>query len=137
MRIEDAAAMLQFGRDFARTLSLGDIVAIDGPLGAGKTVFCKGVLAGLGFAGDVTSPTYTIVHRYDPPDVRLSVSHVDLYRIDNPDEVEELGLFEGDSVTLVEWAEQYSPLAAMARYRLRIVPDGDGVRAIELNGMRN
>ncbi len=132
MRVESEAEMLQFGRDFAGKLKPGDIVGIDGPLGAGKTVFCKGVLAGMGFVGDVTSPTYTIVHPYDPPDVRLSLAHVDLYRIENPEDVDELGLFEGDAITLVEWAEQYPPLAAMAHYRLRITPDGENGRMIEL-----
>jgi tRNA threonylcarbamoyladenosine biosynthesis protein TsaE len=137
MRVESEAQMLQFGRDFAGKLVPGDIVAIDGPLGAGKTVFCKGVLAGLGFDGDVTSPTYTIVHQYDPPDVRLALAHVDLYRIENPQDVDELGLFEGDAITLVEWAEQYPPLSAMAHYHLRITPGGETAREIEMHSMRN
>jgi tRNA threonylcarbamoyladenosine biosynthesis protein TsaE len=124
--------MLAIGQDFSALLVAGDVVAIDGPLGAGKTVFCKGVLAGLGFAGEVTSPTYTIVHQYDPPDVRLPLAHVDLYRISNPAEVDELGLFEGQSVTLVEWAENYPPLAKFARHKIRIVPDESGARTIEI-----
>jgi tRNA threonylcarbamoyladenosine biosynthesis protein TsaE len=130
MRIESEAEMLAFGRDLSARLNAGDVVAITGPLGAGKTVFCKGVLAGMGFRGEVTSPTYTIVHQYDPPDVRLPLAHVDLYRIKSPEEVGELGLFEGDSVTLVEWAENYPPLAAIARYTVRIMPQSDGARAI-------
>jgi tRNA threonylcarbamoyladenosine biosynthesis protein TsaE len=132
MRLASVDDMLAFGHDFAGKLRLGDIVAIDGPLGAGKTVFCKAVLEGLGFAGDVTSPTYTIIHHYDPPEVRMAVDHVDLYRIDNPVEVEELGLFEGDSVSLVEWAGQYPPLAKMAHYAISITPDPDGVRLVEV-----
>jgi tRNA threonylcarbamoyladenosine biosynthesis protein TsaE len=134
MRLASAEDMLAFGRDFAGKLCLGDIVAIDGPLGAGKTVFCKAVLEGLGFTGDVTSPTYTIIHHYDPPEVRMAVDHVDLYRIDNPAEVEELGLFEGDSISLVEWAGQYPPLAKMAHFAIRITPDSDGVRLVEVTG---
>jgi tRNA threonylcarbamoyladenosine biosynthesis protein TsaE len=133
MRIESEAAMSAFGRAFADQLCIGDIVAIDGPLGAGKTVFCRAVLAGLGFEGDVTSPTYTIVHHYEAPDVRIPVDHVDLYRIDNPDEVAELGLFEGNSISLVEWAGQYPPLTQLAHYRINIMPDAMGARMIAID----
>ncbi len=132
MQISSEAEMLTFGHDFAEQLRIGDIVAIDGPLGAGKTVFCRAVLAGLGFGGDVTSPTYTIVHHYDVPNVRIPVDHVDLYRIENPDDVIELGLFEGDSISLIEWAEQYPPLTDIAHYRISILPNSEGVRIVDV-----
>jgi tRNA threonylcarbamoyladenosine biosynthesis protein TsaE len=130
MQIASEAEMLAFGRSFSEKLNAGDIVAIEGTLGAGKTVFCRAVLAGLGFEGDVTSPTYTIVHHYDHPDVRLAVDHIDLYRIENSEEVVELGLFEDGRISLVEWAGQYPPLNTIADYRISIVPDTNGVRLI-------
>lgn len=130
--IASEAEMLDFGRAFAAKLCNGEIVAIDGPLGAGKTVFSKGVLEGLGFVGQVTSPTYTLVHHYDPPETSICVDHVDLYRIKSPDEVDELGLFQGDAITLVEWAKLYPRLAGFADYKITIAIEGEGSRSINL-----
>jgi tRNA threonylcarbamoyladenosine biosynthesis protein TsaE len=112
-------AMLQAGRDFADQLNPGDLVALHGGLGAGKTLFCKGVLAGLGYDGDVPSPTFTIAQHYAPPDVRLAVIHADLYRLNHPDEMEELGLLDGDAaeaIRLVEWAEKGGAALRKARF---------------------
>jgi tRNA threonylcarbamoyladenosine biosynthesis protein TsaE len=132
MRIVDEQEMLDFARSFSQQLQIGDIIAIDGPLGAGKTVFCKGVIEGLGFLGDVSSPTYTIVHHYDVPDIHIPLVHVDLYRINRPDEVDELGLFDGDAIALIEWASQYPPLSGIANYRVTISPQDDGSRLIDI-----
>jgi tRNA threonylcarbamoyladenosine biosynthesis protein TsaE len=123
MIIESPDAMREAGRDFALRLRSGDIVALHGGLGAGKTLFCKGVLEGFGFRGDVPSPTFTIVHHYDPPDVALAIIHADLYRLNNPQEVEELGLFDdvGDSpIRLVEWAEHSGGAFENVRFRVCI-----------------
>ena len=84
--------MREYGRALAKTLSPSDWVAINGPLGAGKTVLCAGILAGLGFEGEVASPSYAIVHSYEPPEVLVAVAHVDLYRLDNIEDLDELGL---------------------------------------------
>lgn len=112
--------MMRAGNDFSAKLAAGDIVALHGGLGAGKTLFCKGVLAGLGFDGDVPSPTYTITQHYTPPDVRLAVVHADLYRLDDVDEIEELGLFEDDCIHLVEWAGQGGKAMDKARFVIHI-----------------
>ena len=123
MIIESPDAMREAGRSFAARLKAGDIVALHGGLGAGKTLFCKGVLEGFGYNGDVPSPTFTIVHHYGPPDVQLAVIHADLYRINDPQELEELGLLDdvGDApIRLVEWAEQGGAQLDNARFRVRI-----------------
>jgi tRNA threonylcarbamoyladenosine biosynthesis protein TsaE len=133
MMIESPEAMLQAGRSFVQRLSAGNVVALHGGLGAGKTLFCKGVLQGLGYAGDVPSPTYTIAHHYAPPDVRLAVIHADLYRLNHADEVEELGLLDGDAadaIRLVEWAEQGGTALDHADYVVRIDKISDTVREL-------
>ena len=77
-----------------RLVRPGDVITLSGPLGAGKTSIARGLLAALGLAGEAPSPTFAIVQPYAPPETRLPVMHVDLYRIEDPDEIEELGLDE-------------------------------------------
>ena len=106
--LPDAAATEAVGRDLARVLRAGDVVTLSGGLGMGKTSLARGVLAALGLAGEAPSPTFAIVQPYAPPEVRLPVLHVDLYRIDDPAELMELGLDEAryDSALLVEWPDR-------------------------------
>jgi tRNA threonylcarbamoyladenosine biosynthesis protein TsaE len=123
MIIDSPEAMLQAGRAFAQRLSLGDIVALHGGLGAGKTLFCKGVLEGFGYRGEVPSPTFTIAHHYFPPDVDLAIIHADLYRLNSPDEMDELGLMDGEAdvaIRLIEWAEQGGAALDNVRFRVKI-----------------
>jgi tRNA threonylcarbamoyladenosine biosynthesis protein TsaE len=110
--LRDAEATEAFGKALAAQLRPGDCVALFGRLGAGKTSLCRGVLHGLGFGGDVASPTFPIVQVYEPPDLRLPVWHVDLYRIEDPEELEELGLDEAlqDAALLIEWPERLAYL---------------------------
>jgi tRNA threonylcarbamoyladenosine biosynthesis protein TsaE len=107
IHLADEAAAAAFGAKLAKVLRIGDVVALSGPLGAGKTSIARGVLAALGLEGEAPSPSFAIVQPYDPPEVRLPVLHVDLYRIEDPAEAAELGLDEaGDAVLLVEWPER-------------------------------
>src|ERR1700749_2160031 len=92
--LPDAAATEALGRALAPLLRIGDVVALFGDLGAGKTSLARGALAALGLAGEAPSPTFAIVQPYAPPEVTLPVAHVDLYRIEAPDDAEELGLDE-------------------------------------------
>ena len=112
IRLKDAEATEAFGRALAGRLHAGDVVALFGGLGAGKTTLARGVLEGLGHAGDVASPTFPIVQTYDPPDTRLPIWHVDLYRIEQPEELDELGLDEAlvDGVLIIEWPERLTSL---------------------------
>jgi tRNA threonylcarbamoyladenosine biosynthesis protein TsaE len=105
MRLEDEEATLALGAMLARVAKPGDVITLSGPLGVGKTAFARGFLAGLGHEGEVPSPTFAIVQPYDgldPP-----VWHVDLYRIEDASEIEELGLDSAaEAVLLVEWPER-------------------------------
>ena len=95
------------GRDLARTLAAGSVVLLSGDLGAGKTAFVKGLAEGLGVdAGEVSSPTFTLIPEYRGG--RLTLFHVDLYRLNDPREIDDLGLEEiaADGVLAIEWAEK-------------------------------
>ena len=94
------------GAMLANVLRPGDTVLLEGPLGAGKTTFVRGVLAALGHAGEVPSPSFAIVQPYDA--LALPLWHADLYRIDDPAELDELGLetILSDGVLVVEWPER-------------------------------
>ena len=118
----------------ATVLRPGDVIALSGDLGAGKTTFARAVITALGWGGEVPSPTYTLVQGYDPPDVRVPVWHVDLYRLAGPDNADALGLFETDAALIIEWPERLSdhlgdrlPSDAL---RLHIVGSGDDPRVL-------
>uniref|UniRef100_UPI0035C9E898 tRNA (adenosine(37)-N6)-threonylcarbamoyltransferase complex ATPase subunit type 1 TsaE n=1 Tax=uncultured Sphingomonas sp. TaxID=158754 RepID=UPI0035C9E898 len=127
MILADPQASEALGARLAALVAPGDVLALSGPLGAGKTSVARGLLAALGLAGEAPSPSFAIVQPYAPPEVRLPVLHVDLYRIDDPDEIAELGLDDaaGDSVLLVEWPERapgwWPEALALA---LEMLPDG-------------
>jgi tRNA threonylcarbamoyladenosine biosynthesis protein TsaE len=120
------------GARLGAVLRAGDVIALFGDLGAGKTTFARGILRGLGFAGEVASPTFPIVVAYDPPDVRLPVWHVDLYRIEDPAELRELALDEalGDAALVIEWPERLGASLGAEALRLRLERAGDGARAL-------
>ncbi|MDR6849210.1 tRNA threonylcarbamoyladenosine biosynthesis protein TsaE [Sphingomonas sp. BE270] len=97
-----------FGARLAELVRPGDVVTLSGPLGAGKTSIARGLLAALGLQGEAPSPSFAIVQPYAPPELRMPVLHIDLYRIDDSHEIAELGLDDaaGDSVLLIEWPER-------------------------------
>jgi tRNA threonylcarbamoyladenosine biosynthesis protein TsaE len=108
MSFQDAQATEAFGARLAGIVQPGDVITLSGPLGAGKTSIARGLLSALGLEEDAPSPTFAIVQPYAPPEVRLPVLHVDLYRIEDRREIDELGLDEtrSDSLLLVEWPER-------------------------------
>ena len=128
VRLDDPQATEAFGAKLAALVRPGDVITLQGPLGAGKTSIARGLLAALGLVGEAPSPSFAIVQPYAPPEVRLPVLHVDLYRIDDSGEIEELGLddAERDSLLIVEWPERagagYWPHALALS--LTIEPDG-------------
>lgn len=127
IRLADEAATEAFGATLAERLRPGDVVALFGTLGAGKTTLARGVLRGLGHRGDVASPTFPIVQTYESPDVRLPLWHVDLYRIEDSAELAEIGLDEApaDAVLLIEWPERLPRLwPETLRLTLEILADG-------------
>ena len=128
MRLGTVEDNLALGARLAAVARPGDVIALSGPLGAGKTSIARGLLAALGLEDEAPSPSFAIVQPYAPPEVRLPVLHVDLYRIEDPEEAEELGLDEAraDSLLLVEWPERLGE----AYWRdalwltLEVLPDG-------------
>lgn len=127
MILSGPAASEVFGARLAGCVVPGDVITLSGPLGAGKTSIARGLLAALGLAGEAPSPSFAIVQPYAPPEVRLAVLHVDLYRIEDPDEIAELGLDDAvdDSVLLVEWPERASGWWPQAlALTLEMMPDG-------------
>ncbi|QNQ11045.1 tRNA (adenosine(37)-N6)-threonylcarbamoyltransferase complex ATPase subunit type 1 TsaE [Sphingomonas alpina] len=127
MILHDSGASHALGIRLAALVQPGDVITLEGSLGAGKTSIARGLLAALGLAGEAPSPSFAIVQPYAPPEVRLPVLHIDLYRIDDPDEMEELGLDDAasDSLLIVEWPERapgYWPEALALT--LQIMPDG-------------
>ena len=130
MRLKDEKATLAFGRKLARAIRAGDVVTLQGPLSAGKTTLVRGLLAALGHEGEVPSPSFAIVQPYDaltPP-----VWHVDLYRIENALDLDELGLqdIREDDVLIVEWPEHAGTGAWPKALALSLAVEEDGSRAL-------
>lgn len=100
-----------FGQQVAGSVKSGDVLALTGNLGAGKTQFVKGLVAGLGDSGVVTSPTFTLIHEYSGG--RLPVYHFDFLRLEDRQAAERLGLeeyFFGEGVSVIEWADRFREL---------------------------
>ncbi|RZF63742.1 tRNA (adenosine(37)-N6)-threonylcarbamoyltransferase complex ATPase subunit type 1 TsaE [Sphingomonas populi] len=106
--LPDEAASAAFGARLAALVRPGDVITLTGSLGAGKTSIARGLLAALGLEGEAPSPSFAIVQPYAPPETALPVLHVDLYRIEQPQEIEELGLDEAaaESLLIVEWPDR-------------------------------
>lgn len=124
------------GEALGRTLGPGDVVALYGELGAGKTCFVQGLVRGLGATTHATSPTFVLVNEYRG---RLPIHHVDAYRTASLTELVDLGLldlFGGDGVTLLEWADRAEPLLPARAIRVRIEGLGDEPRAVMIEDPR-
>jgi tRNA threonylcarbamoyladenosine biosynthesis protein TsaE len=105
MILRDEAATAALGAALAGRVEAGDMITLSGPLGVGKTALARGFLAELGHAGEAPSPSFAIVQPYE--ELNPPVWHVDLYRIEHPSELDELGLDSaGDAVLVVEWPER-------------------------------
>jgi tRNA threonylcarbamoyladenosine biosynthesis protein TsaE len=130
MRLDGPKATESLGRRLAVQLRAGDVVALFGELGAGKTTLARGILAGLGHDGDVASPTFPIVIPYET--LGIPVWHVDLYRIEDPAEIEELALDEAleEGALIVEWPERMGPSLWPHSLRLTLRRQGEGARAL-------
>jgi tRNA threonylcarbamoyladenosine biosynthesis protein TsaE len=105
--LPDLAAMERLGARIARRLRPGDVVALSGGLGSGKTTLARAIIAALGHPGEVPSPTFTIIETYGPPALRLPLVHADFYRLEQPDEAEQLGLddYREGAALIAEWPE--------------------------------
>jgi tRNA threonylcarbamoyladenosine biosynthesis protein TsaE len=130
------AETFTLGQCVAATVRAGEVLALCGDLGAGKTQFVKGLAAGLGIAAEVTSPTFTLLHEY--PGGRLPVFHFDLYRLESEDELLRIGFddyLEAGGVLAIEWAEKFPALLPAATRWLDFRVEGEG-RRIEERGAK-
>ena len=130
MKLKDEQATLAFGRKLAKLLRRGDVVTLSGALSAGKTTLVRGLLGALGHDGEVPSPSFAIVQPYeelDPP-----VWHVDLYRIENTSDLDELGLddIREDGVLIVEWPEHAGSNVWPEALALSLAVANNGWRAL-------
>ncbi len=130
--LPDAEATIAFGREYAAQLRAGDVLALTGDLGAGKTHFVKGLAAGLDVPGDVTSPTFTLIHEYLGG--RLPLFHFDLYRLESEEELLRIGFDEyldAPGVVALEWADKFPALLPAHARRLHFQHREDGTREVE------
>ena len=119
-----------FAAEFAKKLKSGDIIAFYGDLGAGKTQFSAGVAEALGYAGAVTSPTYTILALYK---AEIPIAHFDMYRIETELQLENTGFFDylsGGYILLIEWAENIADYLPQRLYRVELGYVGENQRKI-------
>lgn len=129
--LPDLEAMGAFGARIAARLRPGDVVALSGPLGAGKTTLARAIIAACGHAGEVPSPTFTLLETY--PDCTPPLVHADFYRLDDPAEAAELGLddYRDDAALIAEWPERAGGFAnEPGCLAITLEAVGEGRRAI-------
>lgn len=130
----------KLAEELGRKASAGQVYTLNGDLGVGKTVFAKGFASGLGITDEVNSPTFTILQEYEGG--RLPLYHFDVYRIEEPEEMEEVGYedyFYGDGVCLVEWADMIRELLPDDAISVEIFKNpekGFDYRRIVVNGVK-
>ncbi len=125
-------ATLNWGRELAASLNAGDVVALCGNLGAGKTQATKGIVEGLGSHAAVTSPTFTLVHEY--ADGRLPIFHFDFYRMERAEEVLTVGwdeILDEPGVVIVEWADLFPDLLPPHARWFQFTAQADGSRVVQ------
>lgn len=128
---------MELGKKMGEGLKAGDVVALVGDLGAGKTTFMQGLAQGLGVVGYVKSPSFTLVNKYEG---RFPVYHLDLYRLGDVNEIHELGIEEylyGDGVCIIEWAEKAYSLLPEKHIMIKFFYTGDKTRKIEVWRVRD
>ena len=130
--LPDLAATTALGAKIAAGLAVGDLVAMAGDLGAGKTTLARAILTALGLSGPMPSPTFTLVQRYEA--ARLVVHHYDLYRLEHPGELAELGLDEAleDGAVLVEWPERAGGLLPEETLNVSLTMSDRQIRRAEI-----
>ena len=129
----DLAGLQRFAQDFAETLGPGDVVALQGELGAGKTTLVRALVHALHGNDGVSSPTFTFWHRYD--EGRPPIHHLDLYRLERAEERPELGLeeaFTDEAIVFVEWPERALDLFDERTVWVSLTGSGEGSREIEV-----
>ena len=132
MMTRSAAETRALGAKLANLLRPGDVVLLEGDMGAGKSEFARGVARGLGVSGPVPSPSFTILNVYD--EGRLPLYHFDWYRVEDAQEIREMGMDEqlgGDGVALIEWSQRAAEILPETCLRVVIRPVDEETREIE------
>ena len=132
VKTESPAETRALGEHLAKQLQAGDVILLEGELGAGKSELARGIARGLGVAETVTSPSFTILNVYESGS--LPLYHFDWYRLESAEELFELGMDEylgGDGVALVEWPERCPEAVPETCLRIRMIPEGESVRRLE------
>lgn len=134
--LKDETATLSLGAKLASSLSPGDVIALTGGLGAGKTTFARGLIRALCGEIEIPSPTYTIVQTYDTP--RGEVWHCDMYRLERPEDAWELGLIDAfeDAICIIEWPDKLGELLPKHARFVDLKFDGTG-RVATLKGWKD
>lgn len=132
-----AGDMIKLGKTIASKLTAGSTIALTGSLGAGKTTFVKGVALGLSIKEEITSPSFTIIKEYY--DGTIPLYHMDLYRIDNLEELYLIGVEEliyGNGISIIEWSEKAEELLPDDTISADIQINQDGSRSINFEGLK-
>jgi tRNA threonylcarbamoyladenosine biosynthesis protein TsaE len=130
---QNSEETMDFGERLGAALEAGDVVALFGDLGAGKTTMTKGIARGVGVTSEIHSPTFTLIHEHSG---RVPFYHVDLYRLAGDEDVEFLGLEEyvfGDGITVIEWADRAPRLLPEERLEITLGFTGDEQREMKIN----
>ncbi|HNR76411.1 MAG TPA: tRNA (adenosine(37)-N6)-threonylcarbamoyltransferase complex ATPase subunit type 1 TsaE [Parvularculaceae bacterium] len=131
--LENEAATARLGSALADRLAAGDVIALSGPLGAGKTTLARAVVKALAGRDEAPSPTFTLVETYETP--TFTLHHFDLYRLEKAEEVWELGFEDAlDGVSLIEWPERIEALLPNETLLVSLSMDGDARRALIRGG---
>lgn len=126
--------MEYLGALFASALEGNELILMTGPLGAGKSTFTKGIGAVLSIQETILSPTFVLVREYGNP---LSLIHVDLYRVETPEELQDLGIqdiLNRDVIRVIEWADKFPALDKWAHYQIRFSLVSESIRKVKIDG---
>lgn len=132
-----AEETIELGKKIGRLLKKGDIIAMQGTLAAGKTTITKGIAAALGITETITSPTFCLISEYQGT---MPLYHMDVYRLDGTEDFINLGtddMLYGDGVSIIEWSEKIMEELPSNTIVLKITPQEDGKRIIEIDNWQN
>ena len=139
-RTETPDQTIRLGLEIGKQLQPGSVVALHGPLGAGKTTLAKGIARSLNIEEALTSPSFTLIAEYEGSREGNPVTlyHIDLYRISHPQEIADLGMEEilnGEGICVIEWAEKASEFLPDSTVGVEIVIEDKGRRQIKIRGL--